>query len=146
VVAANPDIGSILAILRTMNDQVALIAENTRPQAQGVLSGNVILFDDAGNAANAIQSGSAVAAVPQGTCEIVIYSTVITRSTVEEMNNYGLTESSKYSRNRQACVDSYFCRKTVNTDGSYSFLYFEFTASRTSAPLNRVTLSYRCAR
>ena len=140
----NPDLGSILTVLETMNGEVSQIAENTQPQAKGILAGNFVLFDDMGNAANAVQSGSAVAAVPLGTCDIVMYSPNLMRVTVEEMNSYGTTQASKYSRNRQACVDTYFCRKSVSTDNSYAFLYFEFTASSSSAPLNRVTLSYRC--
>ena len=143
VTAANPDLGTILALLRTINDQVSLVAENTRPQGKGILSGNVVLFDSAGNAGNAIQSGSAVAAVPQGTCDIALYSSVRMRTTVEEMKDYA-SSNNKYSRNRQACIDSYLCRKTVSTDESFSFLYFEYTASDPAAPLSRVTLSYRC--
>ncbi|HXW98642.1 MAG TPA: hypothetical protein VEI51_02840 [Methanomicrobiales archaeon] len=141
---ANPDIGSILSELQAVNTGVSQIAQNTQPQPKGILAGNVVLFDDAGNAANAIQSGSAVAAVPLGTCDIAIYSTAIMRATVEEMNSYVTSESSKYSRNRQACVDTFFCRKSVSTDNGYAFLFFTFTASSSSAPLNRVTLSYRC--
>ena len=143
VAAANPDLGTIVALLRTMNDQVSLVAENTRPQGKGILSGNIVLFDSSGNGANAIQSGSAVAAIPQGSCDIALYSGVRMRTIVEEMKDYASTNN-KYSRNRQACIDTYLCRKTVSTDDSFSFLYFEFTASDTAAPLSRVTLSYRC--
>lgn len=141
VAAANPDLGTIISLLQTINDRVSLVAENTRPQGKGILSGNIVLFDSMGNTGNAIQSGSAVVALPSGTCDIALYSPVKMRSIVEEMKDY---TTDKYSRNHQACIDSYLCRKTVSTDESFSFLYIEYTASRSAESLSRVTLSYRC--
>jgi hypothetical protein len=140
--ASTTDLGTITSLLRGISDQVALVAENTRPEGRGTVTGNIILFDTAGNTANTITDGSSVLALPLGSCDIAVYgygARIFT--TVEEMKDY---TSTKYSRNSQACSDSYLCRKTITLDNDYSYLYITYKPYDSTKRLTQVTLSYRC--
>ena len=142
VAAANPDLGTIVALLRTINDQVSLVAENTRPAGKGILTGNIELFDNGGDIANTITDGTSVVALPQGSCDIAVYGDGMrTFITVEEMKDY---TSVKYSRDYQACADVYICRKTVNLDDDYSYLFLTYKPYDSTKRLTQITLSYRC--
>jgi hypothetical protein len=141
-VAANPDLGTIIALLRTINDQVSLVAENTRPPGKGIVTGNIVLFDTAGNPANTITDGTSVVALPQGSCDIAVYGYGLKMFiTVEEIKDY---TSTKYSRDYQACADVYLCRKTIALDDDFSYLYLTYKPYDSTKPLTQVTLSYRC--
>jgi hypothetical protein len=135
------DLVTVTALLRTINDQVSLVAENTRPEMKDLATGTIVLFDSAGNSADGTTSGSAVVTLPRGKCTIGVYSGKTMTTTVEELNDIG---REREYRNRQPCVDDMFCRKTVTLDDSYPFLYVEFRPSQSSGSLTRVTLSYRC--
>jgi len=142
VSTSTPDLGTITALLRTINDQVSLVAENTRPPGKGIVTGNIILFDATGNTANPITDGTSIIALPQGSCDIAVYG-YATRMfiTVEEMKDY---TSIKYSRNYQACADVYLCRKTIALDDDFSYLYLTYKPYDSTKRLTQVTLSYRC--
>ena len=145
VAAANPDLGTIISLLRTTNDKVNLIAENTHPLGIQKVTGNIVLFDSMGNKANAVRSGTSVVALPQGTCDIAIFAqSVPLYTTVEEEKDLSLNIASRNYRNRQDCFDDPMCRETVSLDDDYSFLYIEYKAYNSGDTLNQVTLAYRC--
>jgi hypothetical protein len=145
VAAANPDLGTIISLLRTINDRVNLIAENTHPQATEKLTGNIVLFDTRGNTANAIKSGTSIVALPPGSCDIAIFAqSVPLYVTVEEEKDLTAQLANRYYRNRQSCFDDPMCRETVSLDDDYSFLYIEYKPYNPGDSLNQVTLSYRC--
>jgi hypothetical protein len=142
VSAANPDLGTIISLLRTIDTRVSTVVENTRPQGRGILTGNMVLFDNQGNTANTITNGSSVVALPQGNCDVAIYSLVVrTFTTMEETKSY---ETTLYSRNKQSCFDVYLCRRTVTTDSDFPYLYITYKPYDSSKRLSQVTLSYRC--
>jgi hypothetical protein len=138
---SSPDLGTIVSLLQAINERVSLVAENTRPEAKDLTTGNIVLFDSAGNTASGTTSGSAVVTLPRGRCVVGVYSGMTMTTTIEELSDIG---REREYRNRQPCVDDMFCRKTVNPDDAYPFLYVEFRPSQSSGPLTRVTLSYRC--
>lgn len=145
VSTSNADLGTITALLRTINDQVSLVAENTRPPGKGIVTGNIVLFDTMGNTANAIKSGTSIVALPQGSCDIAIYAqSVRLFTTVEEEKDLSVSTDNRYYRNRQTCFDDPMCRETVSLDDDFSFLYIEYKSYNPSDSLNKVTLSYRC--
>jgi hypothetical protein len=139
--ASAADLGTVISLLRTIDERVSLVAENTRPESKDLTAGNIVLFDSAGSTADGTTSGSAVVTLPRGRCVIGVYSGMTMTTTVEELSE--ISREREY-RNRQPCVDDSFCRKTVTLDDSYPFLYVEFRPSQSSGPLTRVTLSYRC--
>ena len=140
--AANADLGTIESLLGTINEQVSLIATNTKASGAGLVTGNIVLFDSLGNMADTIPYGTSVVALPQGTCDIAVYGdSVQTFITVEELNSY---TSKIYSRNYQACAGVYVCRQKVTLDNSYSYLYLTYKPYDSTKRLTRVTLSYRC--
>lgn len=142
VSTSTPDLGTITALLRTINDQVSLVAENTRPPGKGIVTGNIALFDNGGDTANTITDGTSIIALPQGSCDIAVYGDSLqTFITVEEMKDYG---STKYSRNYQACAGVYLCRKTVALDDDFSYLFLTYKPYDSTKRLTGVTLSYRC--
>jgi len=142
VSTSTPDLGTITALLRTISDQVSLVAENTRPPGKGIVTGNMALFDNGGDTANTITDGTSVIALPQGSCDIAVYGDSLRMFiTVEEMKDY---TSRIYSRNYQACADIYICRKTVTLDDDYSYLYLTYKPYDSTKRLTGVTLSYRC--
>ncbi|MGE5832343.1 MAG: hypothetical protein ACM3X8_05430 [Methanomicrobiales archaeon] len=142
VQAANPDLGSIIALLRSVDSQVAVIAANTKSGTTGLRTDHVVLFDAQGNAANAITFGSSVVSLPGGSCDIAIFANEVQMfTTIEEIKDYS---STIYSRNKQTCLDVHLCRKTVNLDGDFSYLYVTYKPYRDSDRLSQVTLSYRC--
>jgi hypothetical protein len=145
IAAASPDLGTIIALLRTINDRVSLVAENTHPQAKEKITGNIVLFDTMGNTANAIKSGTSIVALPQGSCDIAIYArSVPLYITVEEEKDLSVQITQRYYRNQQTCIDVPMCRRTVSLDDDYSFLYIEYKPYESRDSLNQVTLSYRC--
>lgn len=142
VAATSPDLATIESLLRTINDEVSLIGENTRPQATGILTGNIVLFDPNEEQSNTVMSGTYVVSLPGGSCDIAVYGDSLQMFiTVEELKNY---VSDKYSRNYQTCADVYLCRKTVALDTDYSYLFVTAKPYDSTKSLTRVTLSYRC--
>ena len=138
VSASNPDLGTIISLLRTMDERVSLVAENTRPERKDIATGTIVLFDSAGNTASGTTGGSAVVTLPGGRCVVGVFSGMTMTTSVEELNDMG---REREYRNRQACVDAMFCRKTVSLDDSYPFLYLEFRPTQSSDTLTRVSLS-----
>jgi hypothetical protein len=143
--ASNPDIGTVISLMRTMNDEISVIADNTRPAAGATATGNIVLFDDMGNTANAVKEMTSVVVLPQKTCDVAIYADgVLMFTTVEEMKDYSSGQNAKYTRNSQSCFDVYLCRRMVTLDSDYPFLYIDFKPYRSTDSFDRVTLSYRC--
>jgi hypothetical protein len=139
------DLGSVTSLLQAMNDKLGLIAENTHPEGRDAVTGNIVLFDDMGNAANAIKTGTAILALPQGSCDIAIFAEMVPLyTTVEEEKDLSVNVDSRYYRNRQTCIDDPMCRETVSLDDEFSFLYIEYKPYKSGDSLNKVTLSYRC--
>jgi hypothetical protein len=136
------DLGSVTTLLQSMDERLSLIAENTRPEGKGVVTGNMVLFDNQGDTANTITNGTVLIALPQGKCDVAIYAAGISTYTileeVEEQVGYD------YSRNRQACLDTLICRRTVTLDKEYSYLFISYKPYSSAKTLSQVTLSYRC--
>jgi hypothetical protein len=144
VSTSGADLGTITALLRTMSDQVSLVAENTRPEARGYETGNIVLFDNMGNSGNTIPSGTALVALPQGKCEVAVFGrSVGLFVTIEEEKDMESGRERNY-RNRQTCLNDPMCRVTVQLDDNYSFLYIEYKPYNSANSLSQVTLSYRC--
>jgi hypothetical protein len=142
IAAVSPDLAIIESLLRTINDQVSLIAENTRPLMGQLATGNIVLFDTGGDLSRTVTNGTYMVALPQGSCDIAVYGDSLKLFvTVEELKDY---QSTKYSRNYQACADMYLCRKTVALDDDYSYLFITAKPFNPVYRLTRVTLSYRC--
>jgi hypothetical protein len=142
VTAMSPDLAIIESLLRSISDQVSLIAENTRPQLKAPVTGNIVLFDTAGDLSHTVTNGTYVVALPEGSCDIAVYGdSLLMYITVEELKDY---QSSRYSRNYQTCVDVYLCRRTVTLDDDYSYLYITAKPYDYRNQLTRITLSYRC--
>ncbi|HTY52489.1 MAG TPA: hypothetical protein VMB35_04795 [Methanomicrobiales archaeon] len=142
VTPANTDMGTIIALLRSIDDQVNLVATNTKPQAGAAAFGNIVLFDYGGNTANTITNGSSVIALPQGTCDIAVYGDSVRMFiTAEELKDYS---SVRYNRNYQACADVYVCRRTVTLNSDFAYLFLTYKPYIDTYRLTRVTLSYRC--
>jgi hypothetical protein len=140
--ASTTDLGTITSLLRSISEQVALVAENTRPEGTGLLTGNLILFDTSGNTANTITNSTSLIALPRGSCDVAVHGSQVRMfTTIEEMKDYGTT---KYSRNSQACADVYVCRKTVTLDDEFSYLFVTYKPYDDRYRLTQVTLSYRC--
>jgi hypothetical protein len=140
--ATGGDLGTVISLLRTISDEVSLVAENTQPQGKGIATGNLILFDTSGNTANTITNGTSIIALPRGNCDVAVHGSQVRMfTTLEEMKDYGTT---KYSRNSQACADVYVCRKTVTLDDEFSYLFVTYKPYDDRYRLTQVTLSYRC--
>ena len=91
---------------------------------------------------NWLPPASAVIALPGGTCDVGVYAQNPLYVTMEEMKDYTGT---KYTRNEQVCIDSRLCRRTVNLDDSFPFLYVTFRdTDQTKKLVDRVFLAYRC--
>jgi hypothetical protein len=136
------DLGTVIGLLQTITGQLTVIEENTQPVLKGIVTGNIILFDDQGDPANAIAYGSSMIALPQGTCDVAVYASQVKEYiTLEEMKDYS---STKYSRNSQACADVYLCRKTVTLDKDFSYLYVTYKPYVSTNRLAQVSLSYWC--
>jgi hypothetical protein len=144
--AASPDLATIESLLQTANTELTVIAENTHPPGKGIVTGNVVLFDTEGNLANVITSGSAIVALPSGTCDVAIYAQgvglYVTLEEEKDLSTGGADQ--RYYRNRQTCSNELMCRRTVNLDDNFSFLYTEYKPYNSGNSLSRVTLSYRC--
>jgi hypothetical protein len=138
------DLGAVTSLLQTMNDRLALIAENTRPEGRGTVTGNIVLFDTSENAGNPILSGTSIEALPPGKCDVAVYAQMKELYvTLEEEKNMDVGREREY-RNRQTCIDDPLCRRTVQLDDEYAFLYIEYKPYKTGDTLSQVTLSYRC--
>jgi len=138
-----PDLGTIVSLLRTINEQVSLVARNTQPGTEGTMTGNIILFDASENPSSSITYGSSVVALPGGSCDVVVFADEVSMfTTVEEMKGY--TSRGINSRNKQTCLDVYACRSTVTLDSDFSYLFVTYKPYQSSNSLTRVTLSYRC--
>ncbi len=142
VAAANPDLGTVITLLRSISDQVSLVAENTRPQSNAAMTGNIVLFDSAGDTTHTLSNGAYVVALPQGTCDIAVFGDSQSMFiTLEELKDY----SSKInSRNYQACAGYYVCRRTVSLDSDYPYLMITAKPYDSTKRMTRVTLAYRC--
>jgi hypothetical protein len=136
------DQGTVVSLLRSIEDQLAVIASNTRSEGRGYVTGNMILFDDQGDPSNTINNGSALIALPGESCDIAIYAGGIsTYVTIEEVNNQIAYD---FARNRQTCLDVVICRKTVNFDDVYRYLWVYYKPYNTEKTFSQVSLSYRC--
>jgi hypothetical protein len=143
VQASNPDLGRIISLLQTTNDELSVISDNTRPEAGGSVTGNLVLFDVSDNPANSITFGSSVIALPPGKCDVLVYTGGVRMfTTVEEMKEYA--SRGLNSRNKQNCLDVYACRVTVTLDNDFSYLYLTYKPYQSSDRFTRVTLGYRC--
>ena len=144
------DLGGVTDLLRNIDTQLSTIAANTRPTVSGgTVTGNIVLFDDQGNAANSVATGTSLVTLPTGKCDVAIFSrtAVGLYVTLEEEKNMdrGGGPDRRYYRNRQTpCYNYPMCRATVQLDDDYPFLYIEYRAYSPGDTLNRVTLSYRC--
>ncbi|MDD1653388.1 MAG: hypothetical protein LUQ64_02465 [Methanomicrobiales archaeon] len=136
------DFSGVITLLQNILSTVTRIEEQMPTGANVVQTGNIMLYDNTGNLeANADQT-SAVVALPLGECDIGIYAQNPMYVTIEEMKDY---TGSKYSRNEQACIDSRLCRRTVNLDASFPFLYiYVRDTDPTKSLVDRVFLAYRC--
>jgi len=140
--AAATDLTGVTSLLQAMNDKLTVIAENTRPEGKGIETGNLVLFDDQGNPADAISLGTSLISLPAGTCDVAIYANGIdTFTTMTELKDY---VGNSYTRNQQTCIDAIVCRKTVILDNDFSYLYLTYKPYNSNIRLNQVTLAYRC--
>ncbi|MDD1670008.1 MAG: hypothetical protein LUQ67_01625 [Methanomicrobiales archaeon] len=143
VQVSNPDLGYIISLLQTTNEELSVIADNTRPAAGGSVTGNLVLFDVSDSPANAITTGTSVVALPPGKCDVLVYTGGVRMfTTVEEMKDYASREIN--SRNKQTCLDVNVCRVTVTLDNDFSYLYITYKPYQDSDRLTRVTIGYRC--
>jgi len=142
------DLGSITTLLTSIDQRLSTVVENTRPEGRGTETGNIVLFDNNGNTANTLTSDTSLVALPTGKCDIAIFSqtNVGLFVTVEEEKNMdkGGGPDQRYYRNRQNCINVPMCRKTVQLDDDFSYLYIEYKTYNPGNTLSRVTLSYRC--
>jgi hypothetical protein len=135
------DLETVVSYLRSINDELSVIASNTR-SGGGYVTGNMVLFDNLGDNSNNINNGSALIALPQGSCDVAIYAEGFsTYTTIEEVNTQIAYD---FARNRQVCLDQVICRRTVNLDNVYSYLWVYYKPYNTEKTFSRVTLSYRC--
>ena len=142
------DLETINSYLRSINDELSVIASNTRAGAGGYVTGNIVLFDDQGNTANAVTTGTSLVALPMGSCDIAVFSRTMVSLyvTLEEEKNMdnGGGPDQRYYRNRQTCLNVPMCRRTVQLDRDFSYLYIEYKPYSSVNTLDKVTLSYRC--
>lgn len=138
------DLGTIISLLQSINERVSVVVENTRPEGKGTVTGNIVLFDTMGNAGNAITGGTSLVALPVGKCDVVVYAqSVGLFVTLEEEKDIESGRDRNY-RNRQTCTDDPMCRRTVQLDDDFAFLYIEYKPYKSGDTLTQVTLSYRC--
>jgi hypothetical protein len=139
------DLGGLEALLRSIDERLSVVVENTRPEGMGTLVGNIVLFDNNGDAANTITTGQALLALPSGSCDIVLFShaTMGLYVTFEEIKDIEIGKE-HYYRNRQTCINEPMCRRTVQADDDFPFLYLDYRPYNEGKTLNRVTLSYHC--
>lgn len=133
------ELGQVISILNSILARVQAIDENTKPPAETVVTGNVVLFDTNGNYNFKTTQGNHVIALPPGKCEIAVFAGPKIDAELSEMNSFG------DRRAEQECNDEWVCRKTVTIDGSYPFLklFWVETDSKVS-DTDRATLAYRC--
>ena len=135
------DLETINSYLRSIKDELSVISSNTR-SGGGYATGNIVLFDDQGDPYNVINNGSALLALPQGSCDVAVYADGVSQyTTIEEVNTQIAYDN---ARNQQTCLDQVVCRRTVNLDPVYSYLWVYFKPYNTEKTFARVTLSYRC--
>jgi len=139
------DIGSITTLLQSIDERLSTVVENTRPEGAGTTVGNIVLFDDNGAKANAATTGTALLTAPTGRCDIAIYSsaTVGLYVTIEEEKDIEIGKE-HYYRNRQTCINEPMCRRTVQLDDDFPYLYLDYRPYNAGNTLDRVTLAYRC--
>ena len=142
------DLGSITALLTSIDQRLSTVVENTRPEGRGTVTGNIVLFDNNGNAANSVTAGTSLVSLPTGKCDIAVYSQTnvglyVTLEEEKNMDNGGRPDQ-RYYRNRQTCLNVPMCRETVQLDDDFSYLYIEYKAYNSGNTLSQVTLSYRC--
>lgn len=145
VTTSTTDLVAVETLLRSIDERLSVVVENTRPEGKGTLIGNIVLFDNNGDAANAITTGTALMALPVGKCDIVLYSdaTIGLYVTIEEIKDIEIGKE-HYYRNRQTCINEPMCRRTVQADDDFPFLYLDYRPYNSGKTLNRVTLSYHC--
>lgn len=143
--AATADLAGVTSLLQSIDSRLSTVVENTRPEGRGTMTGNMVLFDTQGNTGNAVTSGISLITLPPGKCDIVIFSqSVGLYVTMEEEKDIEIGKE-RYYRNRQTCINEPMCRRTVQLDNDFAFLYLEYRPYNSGNTLNRVTLSYRCS-
>jgi hypothetical protein len=141
--AATTDLSGVITLLQSILASVTRIEKGMPAASSSIQTGNIMLYDNTGNVEANADQASAVVALPPGECDIGIYAQVPLYVTMEEMKDYS---GSKYTRNEQVCIDSRLCRRTVNLDSSFPFLYIFFRDTDTTRSLvDRVFLAYRCS-
>lgn len=140
--AATTDLSGVITLLQSILASVTRIEKGMPATSSSIQTGNIMLYDNTGNVEANADQASAVVALPPGECDIGIYAQVPLYVTMEEMKDFS---GSKYTRNEQVCIDSRLCRRTVNLDSSFPFLYIFFRDTDTTRSLvDRVFLAYRC--
>jgi len=136
------DLSGVITLLQSILASVTRIEKGMPAVSGAIQTGNIMLYDNTGNVeANADQT-SAVVALPPGECDVGIYAQNRLYTTMEEMKDY---TSDKYTRNKQVCIDSYLCRKTVQLDADFPFLFIYVRDTNDQKSLvDRVYLAYRC--
>ena len=143
--AASADLGGLTTLLKSIDERLSTVVENTRPEGAGIIVGNIVLFDDNGATANAATKGTALLTAPTGKCDIAIFSsaTVGLYVTIEEEKDIEIGKE-HYYRNRQTCINEPMCRRTVQLDDDFPYLYLDYRPYNAGNTLDRVTLAYRC--
>ncbi|MDD1656820.1 MAG: hypothetical protein LUO87_05540 [Methanomicrobiales archaeon] len=136
------DLSGLITVLQNILASVTRI-EQGMPAVSGIIqTGNIMLYDNTGHLEANADQASAVVALPPGECDVGVYAQNPLYVTMEEMRDY---TGSKYTRNEKVCIDSRLCRRTVNLDASFPFLYISFRdTDQTKSLVDRVFLAYRC--
>jgi len=142
---SSTDLSGLTTLLKSIDERLSTVVENTRPEGAGTVVGNIVLFDDNGARANAATTGTALLTAPTGKCDIAIYSsaTVGLYVTIEEERDIEIGKE-HYYRNRQTCINEPMCRRTVQLDDDFPYLYLDYRPYNAGNTLDRVTLAYRC--
>lgn len=136
------DFSGVVTLLQNILASVTRIEQKMPPASSSIQTGSMMLYDNTGNIEANADQASAVIALPAGTCDVGVYAQNPLYVTMEEMKDYTGT---KYTRNEQVCIDSRLCRRTVNLDDSFPFLYVTFRdTDQTKKLVDRVFLAYRC--
>jgi len=136
------DLSGVITLLQSILASVTRLEQKMPAAAGAIQTGNIMLYDNTGNVEANADQASAVVALPPGECDVGVYAQNHMYVTLEEMKDY---TSDKYTRNKQVCIDSYLCRKIVQLDAEFPFLYIYFRDTNDQKSLvDRVFLAYRC--
>jgi hypothetical protein len=140
------DLGAVTSLLQSIDERLSTVVENTRPEGKGTVTDNLVLFDTSSNDNKPITTGASIVALPVGKCDVAIYAQsarlYVTLEEEKDLRTGGADQ--RYYRNRQTCIDEIMCRRTIQLDDDFAFLYIEYKPYTSSGTLNQVTLSYRC--